>query len=186
VLFTWKLADMGDRIPRGRTILPLAAYIVVLALLLSTWRQTGVWKNSRELSEHALKVTKGNYVAHTILGDVLDDQGKSDEAIMQYKEALRIMPTYEAAHNSLGTVLAKQGLFDEAMKSFSASVRLNPMYADGYVNMGLCMVSMGRFQEALRYFQEVQRINPEYPGISGYIEQAFGEIRRMENNKQGF
>lgn len=180
VMFVWHIRHLGKKYQFVRRILPLAAVVAVALFSVFTWCQVGVWKNSFELSGNALKVTKENYVAHVIMGDALDDQGKADAAIMNYREALRIMPTYEAAHNSLGTVLAKQGNIAEAMKSFSKAVSLNPQYADGYANMGLCMISTGNFADALKFFQEVKRINPEYPGISGYIQQASRETGTQE------
>ena len=54
-----------------------------------------------KLYRHTLRVTSGNAVAHHGLGSALARQGKSAEATIQFKEALRIDPNYSYAQENL-------------------------------------------------------------------------------------
>ena len=48
---------------RKKILFPAAmAFLAILTFL--TWQQCGYWKNSIEIFNHALQVTKDNYLAH--------------------------------------------------------------------------------------------------------------------------
>ena len=49
-----------------------------------------------------------------------------DEAAAEYREALRIDPSYANAHNNLGNVLLSQKRYGEAIGEFEEVVRLQP------------------------------------------------------------
>ena len=54
------------------------------------------------------------------------DQGKYDEAIKAYDEAIRLDPKYADAWNNKGTALNNQGKYDEAIKAYDEAIRLDP------------------------------------------------------------
>jgi tetratricopeptide (TPR) repeat protein len=57
---------------------------------------------------------------------VLSNQGKLDEAIASYRQALQIDPNLAAAHYNLGSALSNQGKLDEALAELEIAVRLDP------------------------------------------------------------
>jgi len=69
------------------------------------------------------------------------NQGKLDQAIAHFSEALRVLPNYAEAHNNLGVALGQQGKFDEAAKHFSEAVRVKPDYTDAQNNLKLAVAS---------------------------------------------
>jgi tetratricopeptide (TPR) repeat protein len=46
---------------------------------------------------------------HNNLGLILDQQGKTDEAIAEYRKAIELDPKYAAAQNNLAAILRRQG-----------------------------------------------------------------------------
>ena len=58
------------------------------------------------------------------LGYVLREQGKLDEAIAEYRTAIRLQPDDADAHTNLGIALRKQGKLDEAIAEYRAAIRL--------------------------------------------------------------
>ena len=84
--------------------------IAVLAILaVLTWQQCAYWKNDFELFNHALQVTKDNYIAHMNLGIDLSDKRKFGEAIDQYNQVILIKPDYVDAYNNRGYNYLIQG-----------------------------------------------------------------------------
>jgi tetratricopeptide (TPR) repeat protein len=74
---------------------------------------------------------KPNYAdAHSNLGVALASQGKLDEAIAQYTEALRLDPDHARAHGNLGLALEAQGRTADAQRELELALRLNPNNAD--------------------------------------------------------
>jgi Flp pilus assembly protein TadD len=63
--------------------------------------------------------------AHYNLAAVLADMDRGDEAIAEYREAVRLNEDYPEAHNNLGIELAKNGLFAEALVHFRRTEKLS-------------------------------------------------------------
>lgn len=61
-------------------------------------------------------------------GVSLDSQGKTEEAIKMYYEALVLCPELAEAHYSLGFSLALSGKTEEAIRSWRRAIWLNPEY----------------------------------------------------------
>src|SRR5208283_5561317 len=100
--------------------------LVIGALAVGGCIQTSYWKDSESLWAHTLACTSGNYAAHSDLGCALVEQGKLDEAIVEYQKALEIEPTYTEAHYNLGIALSKQGKLDEAITQYGMALNLAP------------------------------------------------------------
>jgi tetratricopeptide (TPR) repeat protein len=56
-------------------------------------------------------------------------QGKVEEALFHYTEALRLNPTSTQVYNNLGNLLTRQGRVEEAIHYYREALRLNPDYA---------------------------------------------------------
>ena len=56
--------------------------------------------------------------AHFKLGNALKDQGKLEEAIAAYREAIRLKPDFADAHKNLGNALANQEKLEEAITEY--------------------------------------------------------------------
>jgi tetratricopeptide (TPR) repeat protein len=66
--------------------------------------------------------------AHYNLGNALNAQGKLDEAIAEFRTAikLKLKPDLAHAHVNLGYALQAQGKYDEAIAEFRTALKLNP------------------------------------------------------------
>jgi len=161
ILVAWGVPDMFVHWPLGSKALPVAAGLVISACAIAARGQVQYWESGTALWTHALEVTTGNYVAHTDLGVVLARQGRTDEAIREFREALRIKPGYAEGHNKLGRALAGQGKLDEAIAHYSEALRTDPAFAEARNNLGLALIGQGKPDEAIREFREALRIKPD-------------------------
>src|SRR5580658_795595 len=64
-----------------------AAVLVVLVLGGLTYRQLAYWKDDETLWRYTLTVTERNYMAHDNLALALAQQGRSDEAVVEFRAA---------------------------------------------------------------------------------------------------
>jgi tetratricopeptide (TPR) repeat protein len=69
-----------------------AGELVIAVWAILSWRQAHVWKDGLTLFTHAMEATEGNFVAHDNRGVELDRLGRSEEALAEYRETLRIKP----------------------------------------------------------------------------------------------
>jgi hypothetical protein len=77
----------------------------------------------------------GYVVAFVNLGMALDRQGKTQEAIGCYQQALDIEPNRPVTRNNLGIALAKVGRLDEAIEQLTEAVRLASDYEEARRNL---------------------------------------------------
>jgi len=68
---------------------------------------------------------------------LLEDEGRTEEAIVHFHEAVRLHPDSAYAHNNWGIALGNVWRFDEATAHFEAALRLRPTYAEAQRNLAL-------------------------------------------------
>jgi tetratricopeptide (TPR) repeat protein len=160
--------------PHSHTPTPaVAGLLIILTLAASSAVQVRHWRNSYALFKHAAAVTSGNYLAHNTLGVVLKRQGRIDEAVAHYREALEIRPTYAPAHNNLGNALARQGKLAEAVWEYGEAIRIRPDYVDAHYNLGLALARQGKLPEAVERFHEVLQREPGHVRARVSLGMAF-------------
>jgi tetratricopeptide (TPR) repeat protein len=99
-------------------------------------------------------------VAHTNLGNAYKNQGKIDDAIGEYKEALRLDPGLALAHNNLGSAYRDQGKIDDAIGEYKEALRIDPNLAEAHNNLGATYHGQGRLDNAIGEYKEALRIAP--------------------------
>ena len=126
----------GVRSPMAARATGATALVVIVLLGVLTWRQSGVWRDSRTLWTHAVAVSPSS-VAHAKLGVLLDAEGRTEEAIGHFREAVRLRPDSAYAENNWGIALGNVWRFDEAVAHFEAAIRAEPTYAEAHRNLQL-------------------------------------------------
>jgi tetratricopeptide (TPR) repeat protein len=141
-----------------------AVLIAMLPLsLYQTWTRCGVWKNSETLWTDAVRrFPNRTVVAYNNLGNALADQGRFEEAISHYREAIRLKGDYAEPHYNLGNALASEGRHDEAISHYRDALRLKPSYVEAHNNLGMALVHTGRFDEAIQQFRRALELDPHY------------------------
>jgi Tfp pilus assembly protein PilF len=163
IAIAWGIPDLLKGNPFYRYFIPIAAGITILLLVILTFNQTGIWKNSVALFEHAIAVTEGNYVAHNNLGSYLMRLNRFDEAASHFEKVVQIKPDDEKYLNNLGIALFRQNRYDEAMKYYLRAIAVNPDFADSYINAADVCLFSGRENEALEYYRKGLHLRPGNP-----------------------
>ena len=84
-----------------------------------------------------------------------------EDAIAEYREALRLDPGFAEAHRNLGTSLLQQEKPGEAAEHFERFLAAHPDNADVHNSLGVTLAMQNKLDEAaLRYARAVQ-IDPE-------------------------
>ena len=158
----WLAADLTSQW-RSRTVtLSVASAGAVLVGIALTCKQTGYWRDSESLFRHALASTENNDFAHANLGETLLSQGRLDEALGHFREAVRLRPDFIGAHINLGATLQRKGLLDQAAVEYQEALRLKPDWPEAYCNLGLIALQKGRPDEALAQFRKAVEVQPDY------------------------
>jgi len=153
----WGAAD----VIRNRLALRAAAVAVSLALVVATSVQLSYWKNTRTLFEHTAKVTPENYMAITMLGSLLAQEGKLDEAMEHYRTALRYKPNFPEAHFYIGNALDEQGKLDEAVAEYQKALWFRPTQEQTHIFIGIALAKQMKYDEAAAHYNAALKLNPE-------------------------
>ena len=190
---------------KTKKILFSTAIIFIIILAFLTWKQCGYWKNSATLFSHALQVTKNNYLAHASLGLALFGEGKINEALYHYNEAIRISPYYADAYNNRGIIYDNKGQYKLAIEDYNTAIANKHYYAQAYNNRANIYYKLGQYQLAIEDYNKAIAQKPDFAeaycnrgifyGIIGQYQLAIADfnkaIRLNENyaeayNNKGF
>ena len=105
VVLAWGVAEATRQWPPLKPIVAAAAVLLCSVCVIATSLQAAYWKDSATLFQHAIEVTGGNYEAWSGLGLALKDQGRVEEAVVDYRKAIEIRPQFPDAQNNLGQAL---------------------------------------------------------------------------------
>jgi tetratricopeptide (TPR) repeat protein len=131
--------------------------------------------------------------AYNNLGGLLDDTGKPEEALVEYRKAMQwdpmqLDPNQPLLHDNIGRVFVELSRYDEAMSQFKEAARLDPAYPWPYFQMGKVLLEQGRDAEAVDQLHEALRIDPDNFQILAYTAHvlAADENPRIRDGKTAF
>lgn len=188
IVFAWGLVDLTIHIVAGIAFRWGVSCVTIVLLMILSFFQTGNWKNNITLYTHALKVTKGNYLAHNNLGIAYDEHGKYDEARRQYDESLSINPSFSKAHHNLAVNLLKNGDTEKAIDHFKLSLISNPDNPVAKYNLANIAMEKGESDEAIALFKSAIADNPNFSDAYNNLAVILSRKRlrkeALENFKQ--
>ena len=115
--------------------------------LIETYREKF---DKPEKEDHSIPFNQGN----KYLGD-----SKYDEAILSFKEAVRIKPDFAEAYNYLGVAYRKAEKKDEAIDAYKKAIKVKPDYELAYFLLGVAYGSKGMSKEAKEAYKNAIRLN---------------------------
>jgi tetratricopeptide (TPR) repeat protein len=154
---------------------------VLAVLMFCAWKQTAYWKSDETLWPQMLACTTGNYMAHFNLGNALRQEGRVDDAITHYEEALQIAPRDAETHNNLGIALSQKGREDDAITCFQKALEIQPDYAEAHHNLGKALFETGKIDDAITHFQQASQIKPDYADAFLMLGNAFLQKGSVDN-----
>ncbi|KWA33388.1 tetratricopeptide repeat protein [Burkholderia territorii] len=101
-------------------------------------------------------------IYHNNLGNALRERGRLDDAIAQYREAVRRQPDYAEAHNNLGDALREARQPDASMQHCAQAIALRPDYAQAYNNLGNALKDLGQSDAAVLAYGKAIEHDPRY------------------------
>jgi len=115
------------------------------------------------------------------VGITLGSQGKTEEAIENYKQAIQLASEYSEAYHNLGVMYYKQGKPDLAVINYKKSLQIDPNSYKGHYNLGVALYAIGSFEPAKTHYMEALRLRPDY--TLAHKAMAIDSVRRGEPNQ---
>jgi tetratricopeptide (TPR) repeat protein len=189
VLVTWLVAELSVRFHHRAVMLAGLSALVLAALTYRACVQVSYWANSEMLWRHAIASTPddiwaqnilGYAIVHNNLGGALLQDGKLDEAVVQFQAAQNIDPDDAAACYNLGNAFLKKGRTDDAIVQLRQTLKLNPKNAVANYNLGNALLQEGHVDEAMVQFQEAQKLGVADAGTFFNLGNALLQAGRVD------
>jgi len=100
--------------------------------------------------------------SHLLLGQIhfFSRKPDYDAALKEFREVVRINPSWEEGHHWLGSAFEQIGDIDEAITSYRGAIRLAPEDSRPHVALGNCFVRKGWYSEAIKMFRRGLELKP--------------------------
>ena len=101
-------------------------------------------------------------------GVALVNEGKIQQAIERFKQAITIYPKYLVAHNDLGTQYLKIKSLSEAAEQFELAIEINPKAFNPQLNLGIALVEQKEYLSAMDHLRLAASIDSSSPAVHLY------------------
>jgi protein O-mannosyl-transferase len=164
VCVVWGVAEITRerKIPAAWLAAPAVVILATLGIL--TRQQISYWHDSESLWRHALSVTQRNYFAHNLLAYALEDQGRTEDAIVEFDAS-------EALHQYSPSALVAVGIFEqthghvqEAIEQYTQSLNASTdakSRAEALGHLGSALIQVGDVARARMSYASALQQDPD-------------------------
>jgi len=139
-----------------------------------------------KLESLGYKILLKDEIAWNNEGTHFSAQGKFDEALRCFNEALKINPSFELPWaNKAGIFLSLQK-YDEALESANKALELSSGWSDILRLKGIVLINLKRNEEALECLERATKINPEDWSSWDNKGRALLNLSKLEEAVQAF
>jgi len=143
----------------------LIIIIIVLPLTYLTYERNKVWQDDVALWEDVVAKAPDNPRAHNNLGRAYGVNGRDLEAILEFKKATNILPSYALAYMNMAVSYGRLDMNPEAEFYYKKAIDFYPGLADIYYNYGFLLYSKQRYEEAYPVLKKYIELDPTGPFV---------------------
>ena len=128
-----------------------------------------LWKRSLAAYEKAgvrcaahVARNPGSAQAHAKMGLALAGQGRREEALASYDQAVVLEPERAVTHLGRAQALAGMGRSEEALAAYDRAIALDGTYAEAHCRKAELLASLGRTDDALCFYNRAAELDPLY------------------------
>ena len=153
-----------------RPFLPDAWYELANSQMLAGDYETAV-SNFVEACNLQPNDPKNQYALCRCRGKLSARQNRHDLAILQYRQAIEVLPSNWEAHFELGGELDAANQLNEAAQEFATAVRLNPDYSRTHFDYAVVLAKLNRLDEAQNELETTIHLEPGNKIAQTYLAQ---------------
>jgi tetratricopeptide (TPR) repeat protein len=152
----------GESLARPWRRLAVAGILIagVGSLAVQTIVRNALWASPVALWRESVNGAPGHYRPRLLLGEALQDAGRSDEALEEFRTVVRLRPQEPAGYMKLGLCLAGIGRLEEAASAFKSLLALAPDSPQALNGLGAVAVLSRQPALAREYFHQTIAADP--------------------------
>jgi predicted O-linked N-acetylglucosamine transferase (SPINDLY family) len=136
---------------------------------------------AESLCRSILKSQAEHAGALTLLGIMLAQAGRSEEAAQLLGRAAARLPNDASVQNNHGNVLRDLGRHVSALSAYERALAIQPNYADAHYNRAVVLQDLQRFEEAIAGYEQALILKPDYVAAYNNRGAALQSLGRFED-----
>ena len=132
-----------------------------LEILVNLYKSKNLLK-AELLSNKLIKTYPKVIFLYNILGLILTDLKKVDEAIKCYEKGIEIDPKYIMLYNNLGNIYSSKEIYDKAENYFKKAISINDRAPEPQNNLGNLYLKLNKHHESIKYFKKAINIKANF------------------------
>jgi Flp pilus assembly protein TadD len=155
--------------------------LISVLLLLRARTEAARFRDPVEYYQRGVLENPDNVIAHHNLANLYFDEGKSEQALPHYLEAIRIQPIFWKARNEAAKIFIRQGDIPRAIEQLTGSLQTFPQNPEAHFHLGTLYGQQGELTLAMKHLEAAVTINPRDPvafnnlGIT-YYQMGLGDL----------
>ncbi len=137
-----------------------AGLVLAAAMAFGTITESSYFSDNMTFYAYSLTKTPHNPYAESNYGSLLAEQGRLDEALQYFLDAVRYRPDYFNAAYNLALTYYKLGRFPEAERAFLQAMQIDSRNPDSYFYLGMTRFKSGRTSEAISCLRQAIALRP--------------------------
>jgi len=165
----------------------------VNAVILSHDEPASALAGARRIIAERPETDQNVIWAHNLLGNILFNQERFDDAIKEFRTAIRLNDGFATAHYNLGLALLEKNETKEAISHFHVAIRHEPDLAPAHRSLALALRELGNRDEAkcereraVIALQRAINANPLIAANHRYLGELLNDEPGSSGNQCGF
>ena len=109
--------------------------------------EAGKFSRAEACLEGAINKSSNKETVLCLLGDVLDEAGKPEEAELRYREAADLRPNWAEPWHRIGLLAEKRDAHEETLEAFEKALELDPTHSAAMRDRRLLLLDAGQVEE---------------------------------------
>jgi tetratricopeptide (TPR) repeat protein len=157
------------------------AAATLLTLGVVTWQRAWVFEDRGAFWTDVLAKNPAFWTGYDNYGNALAAQGRFEEAIAQFRQAIRRAPTDAKGYVNIGSALFQEGQRAPAADYFRLALRYNPASADAHYDLGTIFLAEKQNAAAADEYRLAIKFRPEFAEAYANL----GTIQAMDGDLGG-
>jgi protein O-mannosyl-transferase len=175
----WLAADTLSKFQLSSVTLGAGFAVILVPLIVLTYRQIAFWKDSVTLFSHTVQVTVHNGIAENNLGAAYIELGDPISAFPHFVAAVQAAPDLGSAHYNLGFLLQRQGQLPQAAEQYKLAITHSgdaEEASQSHNNLGVIYLTLNNLPFAKAEFDKAITLNPNE--VNSYIARGTMEFQQ--------
>lgn len=151
-----------------------------------SFHKKGKLAEAQLIYEAILEKFPNNFDCLHLLGVLLSDNKRVEEAIHLIKKAITINNNMPAAYSNLGDALVKAGRVGEAIESYGVAIKKRPEDPKFLNNIANAYLISGVFSEAIKNYEMAIKFKPDFYAAWNNRGRALGLLGRNDDAIKSF